>query len=97
MSITIRPIGQVDAQLRLNQDSYLYLAFQGDYLLGTNLIYKGFARPGASIDAPVWQIAFITYDASNNITSIQWPLTPAGVASNDFIFTWSARAGYTYV
>ena len=71
------------------------MAFQGAYS-GTNLIYRGFARPGASTSASVWQLAFMTYDGSNNLLSIQWPEDPNGHASNDYEFSWDDRATYTY-
>ncbi len=90
-----RPVGYKDAQGNLIPDSFSSLAFQGEYT-GTNLIYKGFARPGSSTSAAVWQIAKMTYDGSNNLLTITWPQTTAGVASNDFAFQWSQRASYTY-
>ena len=90
-----RPMGRLDAQGRVIPDSFSDLAFQGTYT-GTNLIYKGFARPGASTSAAVWQIAFLTYDGSNNLLSIQWPEDANGKASNDFEFVWANRASYTY-
>ena len=94
-SISSRPIGFLDTQNRLNPDSYGYLAFQGEYS-GTNLIYKGLARPGADTSAPVWQLALLTYDGSNNLLSITWPQNQYGVATADFLFSWDDRASYTY-
>jgi hypothetical protein len=90
-----RPFGRLDAQGRVIPDSFADEAFQGEYS-GTNLIYKGFARPGASTSAAVWQIAFLTYDGSNNLLSIQWPQDANGHASNDYQFIWANRASYTY-
>lgn len=90
-----RPLGQKDAQGLWIPDSWEWLAFQGQYA-GTNLIYKGFARPGSSTSAPVWQIAFMTYDGSNNILTITWPQNSFGAASSDFEFIWANRATYTY-
>ena len=94
-SIENRPLGQLDTNYAVNQSSYLDMAFLGDYT-GTNLIYKGFARPGASTAESVWQIAFLTYDGSNNILSITWPLDSHGAPSNDYKFIWDNRASYTY-
>lgn len=70
--------------------------FRGDYT-GTNLVYRGYAKPGASEDASVWQIAFLTYDGSNNLLSIEWPLDANGNVSTDYEFSWTARASYTFV
>jgi hypothetical protein len=90
-----RPYGLKDAQGNLIVDSFEWMAFQGQYS-GTNLIYKGFARPGSSQSAAVWQISMQTYDASNNLLSVTWPENTLGVASNDFQFVWANRASYTY-
>jgi len=90
-----RPCGKKDAQGNLIPDSFEDLAFQGAYT-GTNLTYKGFARAGASTSAAVWQIAFLTYDGSNNLLSIQWPQNSYGEASTEYQFVWANRATYTY-
>lgn len=90
-----RPVARKDAQGNLIPQSFDDQAFQGDYT-GTNLIYKGFARPGASTTTAVWQIAKMTYDGSNNLTAITWPQNTSGAASNDYQFQWSLRATYTY-
>lgn len=90
-----RPLGLKDAQGNIIQRSYDDMAFRGEYS-GTNLIYKGFARQGASESALVWQIAKCAYDGSNNLTSITWPQDSNGHASNDFQFSWTNRASYTY-
>ena len=90
-----RPIIALDSFGRGIQDSALDESFRGDYT-GNNLIYKGFARPGADEGALVWQIGKLAYDGSNNVLSIKFPQTSQGVASNDYIFSWTARAGYTY-
>ena len=79
------------------QESALDMAFRGDYLAGTNLIYKGFARPGSPTSQEVWQIAMLTYDGNNNVTAIQWPTLPNGSVSSDYLFEWDDRAAYTYV
>lgn len=91
-----QPILKEDAQGNVIQESYLSdMAFRGEYT-GTNLIYRGYARPGASTGAQVWQICRLTYDGSNNITSITWPEASNGSASSEFIFEWDERASYTY-
>lgn len=91
-----RPRGQIDPQAYVNPYSFIDLAFQGQYS-GTNLIYKGLARPGSPTSAAVWQIALLTYDGSNNILSITWPTNSIGAPSNDYEFVWDNRASYTYV
>lgn len=91
-----RPLGVKDAQSNIIPGSFSDEAFQGEYT-GTNLIYKGFARPGASTSAAVWQIAKLTYDGSNNLLSVIWPQDSNGHASNDYQFQWTLRATYTYV
>jgi hypothetical protein len=79
-----------------SQDSFLDESFFGDYQGGLNLIYKCFARPGADLSAPVWQIAKLTYDGNNNVTRIQWPLNDDGLASNQYEFVADDRTSYTY-
>ena len=91
-----RPIGRQDAQGNIIPGSFDDLSFRGQYT-GTNLTYKGFARPGASEGALVWQIAFMTYDGANNLLSIMWPEDSNGNANNDYQFSWTNRATYTYV
>lgn len=74
-----RPGGRTDTDYHLNPEFFSDEEFRGEYT-GTNLIYKGFARPGGDEGEAVWQIAFLTYDGSNNVLSIQWPLglNPSG-------------------
>jgi hypothetical protein len=92
-----QPILKRDAQANLIQESYISdMAFQGQYT-GTNLIYRGYGRPGSDAADSVWQICKLTYDGSNNITSITWPEATNGSASSEFIFVWNDRATYTYV
>lgn len=90
-----RPIGRLDSQGRVIPDSYSDESFRGQYT-GDNLIYKGFARPGAAEGDLVWQLAFLTYDGSGNVLTIKWPQNSFGEASNDYIFSWTDRATYTY-
>lgn len=90
-----RPYVLLDTQLRPIYNSVDDLAFRGEYA-GTNLVYKGFARPGASEDEHVWQIAFLAYDGNGNVLSIKWPKDSDGAPSNDYKFSWTDRASYTY-
>ncbi len=91
-----RPTGKTDPQGNLSPDSFLDEAFLGDYQGGVKLIYKCYARPGASQSAAVWQIAKITYDVNSNVTMIQWPQNSSGIASSDYEFAYSLRTTYTY-
>ncbi len=90
------PLIKLDACGRAIQDSSDDLAFQADYSGGTNLIYSGFARPGASTSAAVWQIQKHSYDGNNNILTTTWPQDANGNASSEYQFAWNGRAGYTY-
>lgn len=94
-TLAARPVGYKDAQGNLIPDSFSDESFRGEYS-GTNLIYKGFARPGAVEGSSVWQIAKLAYDGSNNLTSVKWPENANGNASNDYEFSWTDRATYTY-
>ena len=96
MSRKTRPLHLKDANFEVISESETYLAFQGDYT-GTSLTYAGFARVGASTAEPVWQIRFLQYDGSGNLTSITWPQdTVTGVPSSDFNYIWDNRAALTY-
>jgi len=94
-SVKNRPMARKDAQGNIIPGTFDDEAFRGQYT-STNLIYKGFARPGSAEGSLVWQIAFMTYDGSNNLTSITWPQDANGHASNDYQFSWTDRASYTY-
>jgi hypothetical protein len=104
--IVSRPGGLQDTNYNIDQNTFSDEEFRGEYT-GTNLIYKGFARPGANTALPVWQIAFLTYDGANNVLTVQWPLRKTdpynaasanlNAASNDYEFIWDSRASYTFV
>lgn len=93
-NVLTRPLNFLDAQGRTIYDSVNYTAFRGEYS-GTNLIYAGFARPGASENSAVWQIFKMAYDGSGNVLSITWPQS-SSIASSEFEFVWADRATYTY-
>lgn len=61
------------------------------YDVNGNLIYLGTAEPGAATSDSAWRIKKMTYNASNQITNVQWPS-----ASTLFSFVWDNRATYTY-
>lgn len=90
------PYLKLDASGRAIEESAFDLAFQGDYVGSVNLIYQGFARPGASLAGAVWQICKHTYDANNNILTTTWPQNANAVASSEYHFVWNNRASYTY-
>lgn len=83
-----RPVGRKSAQGDLIAEFFIEEAFQGIYS-GTNLIYAGFAKPGANQADQVWQISKIAYDGSNNPISITWPVNAGNVVSNDYEFIWN--------
>jgi hypothetical protein len=90
------PYIKVDANGRDISDSADDLAFRGDYQGGQNLIYTGFARPGAATSAAVWQISKHAYDGNNNLISTTWPQNTLGKASSEYEFIYDNRASYTY-
>jgi len=95
MSRKTRPLVQTDANFREIQDSELWTTFRGEYT-GTNLIYAGFARPGAAEGSNVWQLRKMTYDGASNLTKIEYPENASGAASTEWEFNWTGRAGYVF-
>lgn len=91
-----RTFGKVEGNLRIIPDEFSKQAFRGDDLAGANLIYIAFAKPGAADTDPLWQIAFLTYSATNNVVSIQWPINSKGAVSTDYEFIWANRLALTY-
>ena len=91
-----RPLGYVDTNNNVIPDSFSDESFRGEYS-GTNLVYKGFARPGSPTSLNVWQIAQLNYDGSGNVLNILWPLNSTGAPSNDYEFIWDNRHSLTYV
>ncbi len=90
------PLLKRDVNGNVIQDSSGDMSFRGDYT-GSNLIYKGFARPGSAEGDLVWQIAKLSYDGSNNLLTIKWPQNANSSASTEYQFSWTGRAGYTFV
>jgi hypothetical protein len=62
-----------------------------EYDGSNNAVYIGKAQPGTVATASTWQICKLTYDASNNMTDLQW-----ANSSDNFEFIWNSRATYTY-
>lgn len=94
MSRATKPLMQLDAQGRVLPESNIDITFRCEYAAG-QIIYRGQARPGAAEADPVWQIIQLNYIGTNVVSKL-YPENPLGVASSDYEFQWSARAGYTY-
>lgn len=92
--MTGQPNLKKDKNLNVVQESYLSdMKFRGEYS-ASNLIYRGFARPGSTTAESVWQICKITYSGAD-ITQIDWPQIN-GSPSSEFLFVWDNRASYVY-
>lgn len=90
-----RPLGRKDAQGEIIPTTFTDTTFRAEYS-GNDMIYAGFARPGASESATVWKIFKMAYDGSSNLLSIKWPQDSASVPNNEYEFSWTNRATYTY-
>lgn len=90
-----RPRASINPQGYVIPDSFENESFRGEYDGSNNLIYAGFARPGASEGESVWQIQKLAYSGTN-LTSIKWPTKSNTQVSNDYEFSWTNRATYTY-
>ena len=62
-----------------------------DYDASNNPIYIGTAPQGSAKSATVWQIRKLTYDASNNVTDVQYA---GGSTAHNLV--WNSRASYSY-
>ena len=76
-----RPGGFYDTNYNIDPNAFSDEEFRGEYS-SDNLIYKGFARPGGNEDEAVWQIAYLTYDSSGNVLTIQWPLVVLEISTS---------------
>jgi YD repeat-containing protein len=58
---------------------------------GTLALYIGEADPGYSVASARWRIKKLTYDASDNVSAIEW-------ASGNLNFdkVWNSRTTYAY-
>ena len=93
--MSAQPTLKKDPNSQTIQESYLAeLKFRGEYSAG-NLIYKGYARPGAATSDDVWQIAKLTYSGSD-LTQVDWAQDSNGIASADYKFIWDNRATYNF-
>ena len=74
---------------RLNASN---LNLQLQYDASNNPIYLGLAAPGSLTTEAKWQIRYLTFDASNNVTSMSY-----ANGTPNFDKKWSARAtDYVY-
>jgi hypothetical protein len=69
----------------------LFQKVEIEYDGSNNPIYVGVALPGTATSSAGWRIAFLTYDGSNNCTSVTF-----ANSAIDFSAIWDNRAGYTY-
>lgn len=102
-----RARGLLDSQGFLDPNLFNEESFRAEYDGSGNAIYLGYAKPGAAEGQLVWQISKQTYDGSDNLTEIKWPALTmtlpntsstqvTSIASNDYLFSWTDRATYTY-
>ena len=90
-----RPRGLINPQGLYLPSSFDNLAYRGDLNGGASLVYIGFAKPGTAEGTAAWKIFKIAYSGTTPI-SITWPIGADGGVSNDYAFSWTGRAGYTY-
>lgn len=93
---TNRPLkfGPNDRREFIVQDSEVALQAQND--ANGNPIYIGRAKIGTATSVAKWQIQFLTWDANNSITSVEWPQNADGNPSAEYEFEWDERASYTF-
>ncbi len=73
------------------------MSMAGDNNSTVNLVYVGFAKPGALEASAVWQIRKLTYDLNGNVIRVQWPTDGTTVEpTNQFRYIWNNRATLTY-
>lgn len=77
--------------LTRQEENISSLSFRLDFDSSNNLIYLGLAKIGSKDSDSAWQIRKFTYDASNNLTNIEW-------AGEDSLFdkVWDNRTTYNY-
>lgn len=86
--------GAKDRKEFIVEDSEVAIRAQNDG--NGNAIYVGRAKVGVQESENKWQISFHTYDGNNAFTSRTWPENDDAIASSDYEFVWTNRAGYTY-
>ena len=75
-------------------DSELEIRCEND--ASGNPIYIAFAKADSAEGDNVWQIRKCAWDATSSLTSMKWPENADGIASTNYEFSYTARAGYTY-
>ena len=64
-----------------------------DYDANGNQIYVGWAQTGTAQSDGGWRIMQQTFNASNQVTSLQWAGGSTGFVPGN---TWNGRTGYSY-
>lgn len=85
--------GDRDRREFIVQDSEIALVAVND--ADGNPIYIGRAKVGIQEDEDKWQIRKITYDGSQGVTRVQWPVNNENAASSEYEFIWSSVASLT--
>lgn len=95
-SLANRPFkfGSRDRKEFIVYDSELELRAQNDAF--GNPIYVGRAKVGTLESEAKWQIQFLTFDALQSVTSVEWPQNDEGNPSTEYEFEWDERLSYTY-
>lgn len=86
--------GSRDRREFIVEDNEVMLLCQND--ANGNPVYVGRSKIGSSSADAVWQIKFITYDANQGVTNVEWPQNSEGNPSGEYEFIWDSRAAYTY-
>jgi len=86
--------GAQDRREFIVADSEQEMRFEND--ANGNALYIGYAKADSAEGDAVWKISFQAYDANSAITSRKWPQNASGIATTNYEFSWTARAGYTF-
>lgn len=94
-SVHNRPMkfGERDRREFIVQDSEVALVAIND--LSGNPIFLGRAKAGEPLDRNKWQIRFVTYDAAEGVTRVEWPLNDDSAASTDYVYVWNSLTDLT--
>ena len=94
--VTNRPFkfGANDRKEFIVQESEVALRAQND--ANGNPIYIGRAKVGTATSDDKWQVQFLTWDANESVTTVEWPQDALTNPSSQYAFVWDDRAGLTY-